>query len=255
MTTAAGATCGASSTLRRRSRRTTARLVSADAASHRLSRRGVRRLARSADLIGFHGQTILHQPHRRPHLADRRRATLARRSGCAGRPRFPVGRRRRGRAGGAARAGLPCRTGGGSAQATGGAEHRRRRERHLDRERTARCSPSIPGRAMARSTTGCRAIPARPSTGTARWPRSGRADADVLARLIAHPYFGLPGPKSLDRLDFGKALAESGLSALSAADGAATLAAIHRRRDRGGADFPNRRDTGWFAAEGGSIRS
>jgi anhydro-N-acetylmuramic acid kinase len=54
--------------------------------------------------------------------------------------------------------------------------------------------------------------------------RSGEVDPDVLARLLSHPYFGLPGPKSLDRLDFGKALAESGLSSLSAADGAATLA-------------------------------
>jgi anhydro-N-acetylmuramic acid kinase len=33
----------------------------------------------------------------------------------------------------------------------------------------------------------------------------------------------MPAPKSLDRLDFGTALARSGLDALSAADGAATL--------------------------------
>ena len=56
--------------------------------------------------------------------------------------------------------------------------------------------------------------------------RSGRVDPDVLARLTGHGYFRLMGPKSLDRLDFGKALGVSGLSGLSAADGAATLAAF-----------------------------
>jgi anhydro-N-acetylmuramic acid kinase len=52
---------------------------------------------------------------------------------------------------------------------------------------------------------------------------SGRADPAVLARLLAHPYFSRPMPKSLDRLDFSDTLAASGLSALSPADGAATL--------------------------------
>ena len=56
--------------------------------------------------------------------------------------------------------------------------------------------------------------------------RSGRADQAVLARLLADPYFAAPAPKSLDRLDFGRALAASGLDRLSASDGAATLAAF-----------------------------
>jgi anhydro-N-acetylmuramic acid kinase len=55
---------------------------------------------------------------------------------------------------------------------------------------------------------------------------AGRADATILARLLAHPYFARPMPKSLDRLDFSQALAGSGLAGLSAADGAATLAAF-----------------------------
>jgi anhydro-N-acetylmuramic acid kinase len=55
---------------------------------------------------------------------------------------------------------------------------------------------------------------------------SGRVDEAVLARLLAHPYFARPMPKSLDRLDFSRALAVSGLEGLSAADGAATLAAF-----------------------------
>jgi len=56
--------------------------------------------------------------------------------------------------------------------------------------------------------------------------RSGTADAAVLASLMAHPYFARPAPKSLDRLDFSRALAASGLVALTAADGAATLVAF-----------------------------
>jgi anhydro-N-acetylmuramic acid kinase len=55
---------------------------------------------------------------------------------------------------------------------------------------------------------------------------SGRADGAVLGRLLAHPYFARPAPKSLDRLDFSAALAASGLAGLAPADGAATLVAF-----------------------------
>jgi anhydro-N-acetylmuramic acid kinase len=52
---------------------------------------------------------------------------------------------------------------------------------------------------------------------------SGRVSQPVLERLLADPYFDRPAPKSLDRLDFGRTLEASGLAALPAADGAATL--------------------------------
>jgi anhydro-N-acetylmuramic acid kinase len=55
---------------------------------------------------------------------------------------------------------------------------------------------------------------------------AGRADAAVLARLAAHPYLAAPPPKSLDRLDFDRALAGAGLASLSPRDGAATLVAF-----------------------------
>ena len=55
---------------------------------------------------------------------------------------------------------------------------------------------------------------------------AGRVDEVVLARLMGHAYFRRPPPKSLDRLDFSRALAASGLDALGAADGAATLVAF-----------------------------
>jgi len=56
--------------------------------------------------------------------------------------------------------------------------------------------------------------------------RTGRVDRTVLGTLLAHPYFSRPAPKSLDRLDFAAALGASGLDALSPADGAATLVAF-----------------------------
>jgi anhydro-N-acetylmuramic acid kinase len=55
---------------------------------------------------------------------------------------------------------------------------------------------------------------------------SGTPDQAVLARLIDDPFFALPPPKSLDRLDFSGRVAASGLDRLDAADGAATLAAF-----------------------------
>jgi anhydro-N-acetylmuramic acid kinase len=72
---------------------------------------------------------------------------------------------------------------------------------------------------------------ARRATGEAydrdgRLALSGQPDGGVLARLIAHPYLPAPPPKSLDRLDFDRALKEAGAAALSPADGAATLVAF-----------------------------
>jgi anhydro-N-acetylmuramic acid kinase len=51
---------------------------------------------------------------------------------------------------------------------------------------------------------------------------AGRADEAALAAMLAHPYFKRRPPKSLDRADFGIEKAAH----LSAADGAATLAAF-----------------------------
>jgi len=51
---------------------------------------------------------------------------------------------------------------------------------------------------------------------------SGRVDQARLARLLAHPFFAVKPPKSLDRNDFPLAAMEG----LSLADGAATLAAF-----------------------------
>jgi anhydro-N-acetylmuramic acid kinase len=55
---------------------------------------------------------------------------------------------------------------------------------------------------------------------------AGQADGAVLGRLLAHPYLETPPPKSLDRLDFDRALREAGAGELSPQDGAATLVAF-----------------------------
>jgi anhydro-N-acetylmuramic acid kinase len=55
---------------------------------------------------------------------------------------------------------------------------------------------------------------------------AGTINAAVLECLLADPYFARPAPKSLDRLDFSRSLASSGLQTLSPADGAATLVAF-----------------------------
>jgi anhydro-N-acetylmuramic acid kinase len=54
---------------------------------------------------------------------------------------------------------------------------------------------------------------------------AGFARQDRLAALMAHPYFKLPMPKSLDRLTFSALIAQA-TEGLNAADGAATLAAF-----------------------------
>jgi anhydro-N-acetylmuramic acid kinase len=72
---------------------------------------------------------------------------------------------------------------------------------------------------------------ARRSTGDdydrdGRLASAGQPDGAVLGRLLAHPYLTAAPPKSLDRLDFDRALREAGAGELSPADGAATLVAF-----------------------------
>lgn len=54
------------------------------------------------------------------------------------------------------------------------------------------------------------------------YARTGRVDEERLSRLLEHPYLIRPYPKSLDRFDFGAAMAEG----LAFEDGAATLTAF-----------------------------
>jgi anhydro-N-acetylmuramic acid kinase len=176
-----------------------------------------------ADLVGFHGQTILHQPHQGRTWQIGDAATLARRLGVAvahdfrsadvaaggqGAPFVPVYH-------GALAADLPKPLAvlniGGVANVT-----------WIGGDGALLAFDTGPGNGPLDDWVFRHTGQEFDQDGALA--RSGEVDEDVLARLMANPYFASPNPKSLDRLDFAKALEESGLSALSAADGAATLA-------------------------------
>lgn len=188
----------------------------------------VKAIGRPADLIGFHGQTLLHRPEQRrtwqlgdgqalaervglPVVFDFRSADVA--AGGQGAPLVPVFHAALARAlpkplailniGGVANvtwiggdgALVACDTGPGNGP--------------LD-DWTARHT----GQSFDRD--GALAL-------------AGVVNEVVLDRLLSHPYFARPAPKSLDRLDFTQVLREGGAEALSPADGAATLATFTAR--------------------------
>ena len=187
--------------------------------------RAVRDLDCAADLIGFHGQTILHQPDRHrtwqvgdaeelarrtglPVAYDFRSADVA--AGGQGAPLVPVFHA-------ALAADLPKPVAvlniGGVANVT-----------WIGADGTLVACDNGPGNGPLDDWAARHTGAAYDRDGALA--RAGQADAAVLARLLGDPYFARPAPKSLDRLDFAAMLAASGLDALSPADGAATLVAF-----------------------------
>jgi anhydro-N-acetylmuramic acid kinase len=191
----------------------------------------VRAIGWPADLIGFHGQTILHRP-RRPGLNtpgftwqvgdaqrlaretgitvahDFRSADVA--AGGQGAPLVPVVH-----AAMAARLPKPLAVLnlGGVGNVT-----------WIGEDGTLVAFDTGPANGplddWARRSTG------EPYDRDGRLALAGQADGGVLAPLMAHPWLAAPPPKSLDRLDFDRALKEAGAGALSPEDGAATLVAF-----------------------------
>ena len=185
--------------------------------------RAVESLGCKADVVGFHGQTILHQPHLRrtwqigdaaalsrrlgmPVVYDFRSADVA--AGGQGAPLVPVYHQ-------ALAAALPKPLAilniGGVANVT-----------WIGEAGALLAFDTGPGNGplddwVMRHT-------GRSYDHDGALALSGQVDAGILRRLMSHTYFSLTAPKSLDRLDFGKALADSGVADLSIADGAATLA-------------------------------
>jgi anhydro-N-acetylmuramic acid kinase len=190
----------------------------------------VRALDGAAELVGFHGQTILHRPLQgrtwqigdAPLLAgalglpvafDFRSADVA--AGGQGAPLVPVFH--------AALAGglekpLAVLNIGGVANVTWiGAE--------------SIAAPAIaawdsgPGNALLDDF--CARHLGEPMDRDGRLAASGTPHEPTLAALLAHPFFARPAPKSLDRQDFAGALNQ--VEALPVADAAATLAAFTAR--------------------------
>jgi anhydro-N-acetylmuramic acid kinase len=187
--------------------------------------RAVKALDRPADIIGFHGQTILHQPSRGRTWQVGDAASLARNTGLPvafdfrsadvaaggqGAPLAPVYHA-------ALAEGLPKPVAvlniGGVANVTWIG---------IDGELVA--FDTGPGNGPLDDWSARHTGAAFDRDG--RLARSGQIDQTVLRALLSHPFFRQPAPKSLDRLDFAQALEASGANALAAADGAATLAAF-----------------------------
>ena len=80
-----------------------------------------------------------------------------------------------------------------------------------------------------------------------RLAAAGRIDADRLDRLLAHPYFDLEPPKSLDRNDFPM----DPVDGLSLEDGAATLSAFTARSVARGLEHLAERPRRWLVSGGG----
>jgi anhydro-N-acetylmuramic acid kinase len=182
-------------------------------------------LGAPADIVGFHGQTILHRPAERrtwqigdaaalaravgmPVAHDFRSADIA--AGGEGAPLAPAFHAAL--AAGLARP-LAVLNIGGVANVT-----------WLGADGALLACDTGPGNGPLDDWVAAHTAAAYDRDGALA--AAGRVDAAVLARLLAHPYFARPAPKSLDRLEFSAALAASGLAGLSAPDGAATLVAF-----------------------------
>ncbi len=179
-----------------------------------------------ADIIGFHGQTILHAPQRRltwqignaERLAvlthtqvahDFRQADVA--AGGQGAPLVPIFHA-------ALAAALPrpllIVNIGGVANVT-----------FLAADGTLLACDTGPGCALLDDWMAHRT--GTPIDQDGRAAAAGTPSEPILAILLAHPYFAQPAPKSLDRQHFAATLAQ--LAHLSTEDGAATLAALTAR--------------------------
>ncbi len=202
----------------RRLKRAVARLTEA----HVLA---VERLDCPADLIGFHGQTILHQPDRRRTWQVGDAAELAWRTGVRvahdfrsadvaaggqGAPLVPVFHA-------ALAETLPkplCVLNiGGVANVT-----------WIGRDGSLVAFDTGPGNGPLDDWAGRHTGDRFDRDGALA--AAGSIDQAVLDRLLSQDYFSRSPPKSLDRLDFRRALADSGVEGLSPADGAATLVAF-----------------------------
>jgi anhydro-N-acetylmuramic acid kinase len=82
---------------------------------------------------------------------------------------------------------------------------------------------------------------------------SGKIDGGAVARVLAHPFFGTPPPKSLDRNALRQWVTEEGqLAGKSTEDGAATLTAITAAAVAHAIELLPRPPASWIAAGGGT---
>ena len=192
-----------------------AEAVAAFTAQHRISREDI-------DIVGFHGQTVLHRPAQRltvqigdaqalakaihvPVMHDFRAADVA--AGGQGAPFVPVYHRALAQSLG--REGPICVVNiGGVSNIT-----------YIDGDALIACDTG-PGNALLDDFMF--RVMGQPYDCEGRLAAQGEPDAEWIARALQHPFFALPPPKSLDRNDF----ASLKLRDMPPADGAATLTAL-----------------------------
>jgi anhydro-N-acetylmuramic acid kinase len=179
----------------------------------------------SVDVIGFHGQTVLHRPEARLSVQLGDGALLSRlcatdvvydmraadvEAGGQGAPLVPayhmalVGK-------------LP---GPVAVVNIGGVANITWIESDTDKDRRLIAFDTGPGCALIDDWMRGRTGRAMDESGTTA--AQGQVDESALAGLLSHPYFSMPPPKSLDRNAFGL----DAIAQLSLEDGAATLAAF-----------------------------
>ncbi len=176
----------------------------------------------SIDIVGFHGQTVLHRPDQKltvqigdghalakslgvPVVFDLRAADVA--AGGQGAPLVPVYHR--------ALVRLLNRAGPAVVVNIGGVAN----VTYIDGETLIACDTG-PGNALLDDFMLRRTGKAVDRDG--RTAAKGLADQDWITRALSQPFFRMPPPKSLDRNDFA-ALSVDGMST---EDGAATLTAF-----------------------------
>lgn len=201
------------------------------------------------DCIGFHGQTIKHEPHlgKTWQLGDG--ARMARELGCVVINRFRD-------------ADLRC---GGQGAPFAPAYHRALTLAHRIEQPVAIlniggvsnvtlvCGDDTyafdcgPGNALLDDWVRARA--GVPYDEDGKLAASGTVDTQALAQLMSHPYFEIRGAKSLDRNQFSV----EPVSQLSVADGAATLAAFTARAIASAADILPVQAHTWVIVGGGRL--
>jgi anhydro-N-acetylmuramic acid kinase len=203
------------------------------------------------DAIGFHGQTVVHRPQRRltiqigdgPALArwlgisvvhDLRAADVA--AGGQGAPLVPVYHRALAHYAGLARP-LAILNLGGVGNVT-----------FVGADDTLLAFDTGPGNALIDDLMQRRTGAAFDRDGA--FATTGRVDERVLGRLLDHPYFSAPPPKSLDRGDFAGAAAL--VADLSTPDAAATLAAFTAAAVARAEVYLPARPLLWLVAGGGA---
>ena len=205
--------------------------------------------AADVDVVGFHGQTVVHRPDQRmsvqigdgqsladqlgiPVVYDFRAADIE--AGGQGAPLVPAFHRALAEA-----SGFPGPLGilniGGVANVT-----------LIGRGGELLAFDTGPGNALIDDWMRERA--GQPFDEDGRTAARGRPDEALLAWLLVHPYFQKPPPKSLDRNGFSHRI----VGHLSTEDGAATLAAFTARAAVRALDFAPEPPVRWVVAGGGA---